>query len=150
MLRTISVSVFAAAAVLSGAVLAQTTGAAKLQAEKQQPYGEYLVNADGRALYMFEKDPKGQSTCYDACAAAWPPMLTSGKPQTGQAVKASLVGTIERKGGQTQVTYNGMPLYYYVKDQGPGTATGQDVHDQFGGWYLVSPAGRKIEAEKKS
>ena len=34
---------------------------------------------------------------------------------------------IERKGGQTQVTYNGMPLYYYAKDQGPGTATGQDV-----------------------
>ncbi|MBJ6127075.1 COG4315 family predicted lipoprotein [Microvirga splendida] len=150
MLRTTTVLALAAAAVLMGPVLAQTSAAAKLQAERQQPYGEYLVDADGRALYMFEKDPKGESTCYDACAAVWPPMLTSGKPQTEQAVKDALVGTVERKGGQTQVTYNGMPLYYYAKDQGSGTATGQDVHDQFGEWYLVSPAGQKIEKEKKS
>ncbi len=68
----------------------------------------------------------------------------------GQLVKASLVGIIERKGGQTQVTYNGMPLYYYVKDQGFGTATGQDVYDQFGGWYLVSSAGRTIKGKRKS
>ncbi|WP_230532807.1 COG4315 family predicted lipoprotein [Microvirga roseola] len=138
----------AMALALAGAAWAQTSGAAKLVAEQKQLYGQYLADADGRALYLFEKDTKGTSNCYDACAEVWPPMITSGPPQTGPAVDQSLVGTIERKDGRTQVTYDGIPLYYYVKDQGPGSVTGQDVHDRFGGWYLVSPQGKKIEAEK--
>jgi predicted lipoprotein with Yx(FWY)xxD motif len=34
--------------------------------------GTYLTDATGRALYLFEKDKDGQSTCEDDCAAAWP------------------------------------------------------------------------------
>ncbi len=147
--RSVSTSLTAALA-LAGTAWAQTTATAKLEVKEKQPFGKYLTDADGRALYMFEKDAKNTSTCYDACAEVWPPMLTSGKPQLVSAVDTSLVGTIERKGGRMQVTYSGMPLYYYVKDQGPGSVTGQDVHDRFGGWYLVSPQGKKIEMERKS
>ena len=51
-----------------------------------------------------------------------------------------------RPDGATQVTFNGRPLYRYAKDSGPGAVTGQDVHDQWGEWYLVTPAGDALEA----
>ena len=60
-------------------------------------------------------------------------------PQAGDGVDASLLGTTTRKDGTTQVTYNGWPLYYYVKDQKPGDVTGQDVGDV---WYVLSPRAR--------
>lgn len=41
------------------------------------------------------------------------------------------------------VTYNGHPLHYQ-KDQGT-TPTGNDVKDAGGEWYLVTPAGEKME-----
>jgi predicted lipoprotein with Yx(FWY)xxD motif len=44
-----------------------------------------------------------------------------------------------------QVTYGGWPLYYFVQDQGPGEATGQDKHGFGGEWYLVTPAGEKAQ-----
>ena len=42
-----------------------------------------------------------------------------------------------------------MPLYYFVKDQGPGEAKGQDIKAQGGEWYLVGPDGNKIETKDK-
>ncbi len=148
MLNTVTLLIFVTA--YSASAFGQTSGAAKLEVRQKQPYGRYITDSSGRAVYMFEKDSKGTSNCYDACAQAWPPLITTGKPDAGSSVNASLIGTIQRKDGRTQVTYGGMPLYYYVKDQGSGSTTGQDVHDQWGGWYLVSPKGEKIEAEKKS
>ena len=130
---------------------AQTTEAAKVTVEESEQYGPYLADADGRALYLFTADQQGssdtaaQSNCYDACAEAWPPLLTEGEPQAGEQVDASMLGTIERRGGAMQVTYNGWPLYYYVQDQGPGEATGQDVHGFGGEWYLVTPSGEKVD-----
>ena len=65
----------------------------------------------------------------NACAKAWPRLLTEEKPSAaGEPVRKSLVGTIKRNGGSTQVTYNGWPLYHFVKDKGKHKATGQDVH----------------------
>jgi predicted lipoprotein with Yx(FWY)xxD motif len=42
-----------------------------------------------------------------------------------------------------QVTINGMPIYYYSKDQAAGDITGQGVG---GVWYLVSPSGEMIKS----
>jgi predicted lipoprotein with Yx(FWY)xxD motif len=53
---------------------------------------------------------------------------------------------VERKDGANQVTYNGWPLYRYVKDVGPQTATGQDVSEFGGEWYLVTPTGEEVHA----
>ena len=48
------------------------------------------------------------------------------------------------------MTYDGHPLYYFVGDSGPGTATGQGS-DAFGAkWWLVSPAGSDITASVSS
>ena len=84
------------------------------------------------------------STCYGACAALWPPLLTKGKPIAGHGVRASLLGTTKRKDGKLEVTYNGHPLYYFVTDRKPGQTTGQAVN-QFGApWWVLSAAGKEI------
>ena len=130
--------------------LGQTTSAAKVAVQQSEEYGPYLVDADSRALYLFTIDRQGGgdaeplSRCYDACADAWPPLLVEGEPQAGDQVDASLLGTFERDDGRSQVTYNGWPLYYFVQDQGPGEATGQDKHGFGGEWYLLTPGGQKV------
>ncbi|MFC4174291.1 hypothetical protein ACFOYU_19955 [Microvirga sp. GCM10011540] len=135
---------------LSGAVLAQSLGGAKVEVRQKQPYGRYLTDTEGRALYMFTADKPGESNCYDRCAAAWPPFITSEKPREGDAVNSAMLDIMKRKDGKLQVTYNSMPLYYYANDKGAGATTGQDVKGSGGEWYLVSPEGKPIEVEAKS
>ena len=86
-----------------------------------------LVGSDGRAVYLFEADKGGTSACKGECADDWPPLTASGMPAAGSGVDQSLLGTIKRADGTTQVTYNGHPLYYYEGDKGPGTALGQGL-----------------------
>ena len=105
------------------------------------PLGSFLVDDKGMTLYLFTKDTPNTSSCYDKCAAAWPPLLTSGDPIAGDGVDASKFGTTERTDGSVQVTYNGWPLYYYAKDKAPGDIVGQDVGDA---WYVISAAGDKV------
>ena len=106
--------------------------------------GMILVDGGGRTLYLFAKDQPNQSACDGACVAAWPVDQSSATPKAGGGVKASLLGTISRGDGTTQVTYNGHPLYYYSGDSGAGQHNGQGV-DAFGaGWFVVSPTGGKV------
>jgi predicted lipoprotein with Yx(FWY)xxD motif len=106
--------------------------------------GTILVDGSGRTLYLFEKDQPNQSACAGACAAAWPVDQSSGTPKAGSGVTASMLGTIKRGDGGTQVTYNQHPLYYFQGDSGAGEQNGQGV-DAFGAkWYVVSPAGAAI------
>jgi predicted lipoprotein with Yx(FWY)xxD motif len=106
--------------------------------------GTILVDGGGRTLYLFEKDQPNQSACSGACASAWPVDQTSGTPKAGSGVKASLLGSIKRGDGGTQVTYNRHPLYYYAGDSGAGQQNGQAV-DAFGAeWYVVTPAGKAV------
>lgn len=122
------------------------SGEAGIVATAQIPdLGTVLVSAEGLTLYDFHKDKGGESACYDACASAWPPLLTDGDPQAQGAADRSLLGTTKRKDGTTQVTYNGWPLYTYVGDQAPGEANGNDI-DQFGAeWYALQPNGQEPE-----
>jgi predicted lipoprotein with Yx(FWY)xxD motif len=107
--------------------------------------GMILVDGSGRTLYLFEKDRPDQSACSGACVAAWPVDHTSGTPKAGSGIKASLLDTIRRSDHTTQVTYNGHPLYYYSADSRPGQTNGEGV-DAFGAeWYVVGPAGSKVE-----
>jgi hypothetical protein len=88
------------------------------------------------------------SACTGACASAWPPV--TGTATAAGSAKASDLGTITRSDGTKQVTYDGHPLYYFVGDSGPGTASGQGS-DNFGAkWWLVSPAGSDITASVSS
>lgn len=114
--------------------------------------GPYLTDGRGRALYLFTSDTAGRSTCYDACAEAWPPLGAPEGSVTAAAgpVRSGLIGYVSRAGGGTQVTYGGWPLYYFRKDRGSGEATGQDVHGFGGEWYLVTPAGNELHAGEES
>lgn len=109
--------------------------------------GAYITGPDGRAVYLLEGEPAGQSSCYDACADEWPPLLAGAGATDGGAagVQPNLIGTLERRDGSAQVTYGGHALYYYHDDTGPGEIKGQDVTDQWGEWYLVRPSGEPLE-----
>lgn len=104
--------------------------------------GEVLVDADGMTLYLFTPDSDGVSTCYDDCAAAWPPLTVEDEPAAGDGVDAGLLGTTEREDGSLQVTYNDWPLYLWQGDQEPGDVTGQNVNDV---WFVVSPTGEAVQ-----
>ena len=108
----------------------------------KSPIGEALIDPNGMSLYMFTKDSKGTSVCYDQCATNWPPLLTEAKPQADKGVRATLLGTTTRKDGKLQVTYNGLPLYYWFKDKALGDWTGQGVGQV---WWALSPAGKPID-----
>jgi predicted lipoprotein with Yx(FWY)xxD motif len=120
---------------------AAAVGPANVNLGKNDKLGSFLVDGKGMTLYLFTKDAPNTSTCYDKCATAWPPLLTTGNPVAGDGVDASKFGTTKRTDGTVQVTYNGWPLYYYQKDKAPGDVTGQDVG---GVWYVVSATGEKV------
>lgn len=118
------------------------TGAAVVNLSQNDELGSFLVDEKGMTLYLFTKDTPNTTVCYEKCAVAWPPLLTSGDPVAGEGVDASLLGTTDRTDGTVQVTYNGWPLYYYEKDKVPGDVIGQDVG---GVWYVLSAAGEMIK-----
>jgi predicted lipoprotein with Yx(FWY)xxD motif len=103
--------------------------------------GKIIVNSQGRTLYMFSADSSTKSACTGACVTAWPPLTTTGAPTAGTGASASLIGTIKRSDGTSQVTYNGHPLYTFIKDQKAGDTNGQGVTAFGGNWSVVSPAG---------
>lgn len=107
--------------------------------------GTILVDSNGRTLYLFEADTGGKSTCNGQCAQVWPPFIAKGKVTAGPGADQSKLGTTKRDDGSLEVTYNGLPLYYYISDHKPGDTTGNDL-TQFGApWYAVTPAGVKAE-----
>ena len=106
--------------------------------------GTYLVGPNGRALYLWVADTGDKSSCSGACAGAWPPLLTKGKPAAGTGVNASDLGTTMRSDGTEEVTYKGHPLYYFVADKSAGSITGQGSDDFGAKWWLVAPSGTAI------
>jgi predicted lipoprotein with Yx(FWY)xxD motif len=105
--------------------------------------GRTLTDQEGRTLYGFTKDEDGKSSCYDDCAVTWPAFTVRGKVMAGAGLKADWLATAERRDGTTQVTYKGMPLYYFSGDQQPGDINGQGVG---GIWFTVAPDGALIRA----
>ena len=141
--------VAAAAAVThqrSGSSAASNATAGRVTLHKTK-IGKVLATSSGRTLYLFMKDRHGRSACYGACAGFWPPLMKKGALRAGTGVKASLLGTSERKNGKLQVTYKGHPLYLFKLDKGSGDVEGQ-AEDIYGGtWYALSAGG---SANKKA
>lgn len=98
--------------------------------------GKILTDSKGMTLYIFTPDKAANSsTCYDQCTVAWPPYVVTGKPSLPQGVSGDL-NTTNRRDNKAQVTYNGMPLYYYSNDKKPGDVNGQNVDNK---WFVVNP-----------
>src|SRR6185312_7236748 len=108
--------------------------------------GRILVNSAGRTLYLFKADSRTKSACSGACATAWPPLLVTGKPTAGAGLTAAKLRTITRSGRKRQVTFNGHPLYLFIKDKKPGQTTGQGLTAFGAAWFAVSAAGNQISS----
>jgi len=123
-----------------------SSGGQTVTTAKAGALGTFLVDGNDMAIYMFEKDKPGdgKSTCYGACAAAWPPVTTAGSPKALGAVDPKMLTTIKRTDGTTQVVYNGWPLYYYAGDS-KGTTDGQGINGFGAPWYVLAPSGSKID-----
>jgi predicted lipoprotein with Yx(FWY)xxD motif len=95
-----------------------------------------VAGSNGMTVYTFSKDSTGSSACTGGCLVTWPALtVTSGvNPAAGSGVGGQL-GTITRPdNGKLQVTYNGLPLYFYSGDTGPG-----DTNGSYPNWNLVKP-----------
>ena len=140
-------STAALALALATPALAQET--VTLQVNQSEQFGEYLATAEGRPVYMFTTDTQGsgdqqaQISCTSQeCLDAWP--LVTGEAQAGEGVNADMLGTTQYEDQQV-VTYNGWPLYYFVRDEGAEAPQGQDVQSFGGEWYLMAPSGEHVE-----
>ena len=124
-----------------------STGASATLGVASSSLGSMLVNSTGRTLYLFKADVGAKSACTGACATAWPPLLATGKPTAGTGLTASKLATITRSDGTQQVTYNGHPVYLFIKDKKPGQTTGQGVTAFGAAWYALTPAGNQISTQ---
>jgi predicted lipoprotein with Yx(FWY)xxD motif len=113
------------------------SGAAVVVGSASSPsFGMILTGPNGMTLYTHAGDTSSSSTCTGACATAWPPLETTGMPSAGTGVTGQL-GTLTRPDGTTQVTYAGLPLYYWQGDTKAGDATGNGVE----GFSIATVAG---------
>jgi predicted lipoprotein with Yx(FWY)xxD motif len=112
---------------------------------RQTTVGTILTTGHGFTVYAFEADHGTASACTGACAAAWPPVTTSGTRVmvVGGALR-SLVGETTRPGGAHQLTYAGHPLYTFAGDANPGAANGQGSQAFGARWDVLNPAGREV------
>jgi predicted lipoprotein with Yx(FWY)xxD motif len=126
----------------------QASSAARAQVKvSKTALGRILVSAQGRTLYMFAADKNGKSACYASCATYWPPLLATTAHVTGTGLKPSMLGTTKRTDGTLQITYNGHPLYRFLKDTKAGQASGQGLNLSGGLWWVMSPSGAVIKTK---
>ena len=113
------------------AALAGTAFAAEPFKTVKTDKGDVLAGDNGMTLYTFTKDEKGESYCYDKCAANWPPAIAA-----SDAKAEGAYSLVTRKDGAKQWAKDGMPLYYWVKDKKEGDTTGNGVN---GVWNVAKP-----------
>ncbi len=109
----------------------------------ESDHGMILTDGAGMTLYGFTPDTDGTPTCYDDCAAAWPPVV--GGDTTGITVADGLDGaklsTVERTDGIRQLVYGDWPLYYFAGDSAPGDTNGQALNEV---WFVIGADGALI------
>lgn len=91
-------------------------------------HGTVLVaGSNMMTLYQFSQDVanSGMSACTGACITRWPPLTVPAGSSPSASVSGGQWGTIVRSdGGGTQVTFNGLPLYFFSGDSKPGDGNG--------------------------
>jgi predicted lipoprotein with Yx(FWY)xxD motif len=118
---------------------ATTASAATVEAKSVGSVGTVLVaGSNGMTVYVFAMDVEdsGTSNCTGGCLDTWPALTVpaGSTPVAGSGVTGTL-GTITRSDtGALQVTYNGLPLYFFSNDKAPGDANGVYTN-----WDIVHP-----------
>jgi predicted lipoprotein with Yx(FWY)xxD motif len=112
---------------------------ALLQAANVAGFGEILTNAHGFSLYGLSDEFGGKLACKGQCLQFWPPVLVSTsatKVSLGAGV-AGEIGFVARSATTKQVTFDGYPLYTFLKDSGAGQTHGEGVAAFGGTWGLL-------------
>ena len=131
----------AASAAASSAPSAGGSAAASGETVKATSVGSIgtvlVAGSNGMTVYTFTKDVKdsGKSACSGDCLVKWPALTVAAgeTPKGGEGVTGTLA-TITRDDGTLQVTYNGLPLYFFQGDSAPGDANGVYTN-----WEAVKP-----------
>jgi predicted lipoprotein with Yx(FWY)xxD motif len=121
-----------------GGPYAYVPGNLLLGTDATSTLGTYLIASNGMTLYKYTKDTPGVSSCSGECAVNWPPYTIESRDALAN-VQAGIPGEVDaitRADGSLQVTYDGMPLYFWVNDHVSGDTTGQNVG---GVWFVVKP-----------
>jgi predicted lipoprotein with Yx(FWY)xxD motif len=94
-----------------------------------------LVTRSGKTLYSLSAETHGKFICTgESCFSLWTPLVVKhGTRPTG----VSLLATVKRPDGRTQVTYRGLPLYTFNEDRRPGDVKGNGFKD-VGTWLAAS------------
>lgn len=121
----------------SSAISSRGEHRVSVKASSHPQLGNVVTDGEGRTLYIFLRDEPGEpSVCEGPCADRWPPLVVDGEEvPTGMGIRGQ-VGLMRRADGRVQLTYEGLPLYYWHQDSQPGDAKGQGV----GGVWFVVPA----------
>ncbi|WP_305818940.1 hypothetical protein [Photobacterium leiognathi] len=109
------------------------------------PKGNLLVGKEGLALYTFKKDvnspipPKCTSMKDDAplgsCLARWPAATVMQTDMKGLISQDKNFGAVyNNELQQLQLTYSGLPVYYWFKDTKENNFTGDGVGNA---WSLI-------------
>lgn len=97
-----------------------------------------VAGSNGMTVYQFSKDTanSGTSACTGGCITKWPALtVPAGTTPAAGSGAAGKIGTITRPDdGSLQVTYSGLPLYFYTGDHAAGDANGV-----YTGWSAVKP-----------
>lgn len=123
----------------SEAPASAAAGGATVMATAVGSIGTVLVaGSNGMTVYAFTKDVKdsGLSACTAGCITKWPALTVpaGGSPTAGDGVTGKLATITRADDGTLQVTYNGMPLYWFSGDSAPGDANGVYTN-----WEAVKP-----------
>jgi predicted lipoprotein with Yx(FWY)xxD motif len=136
-----SIRLAAGVLALSALLGACSSGAstATVSAASVGTQGTLIVASNGMTVYQFSKDVanSGTSACTDKCLATWPAVtVPAGSTPTAGAGAAGTLGTISRPdtNGALQVTYNGLPIYYFSGDSAVG-----DTNGIYTNWAAVKP-----------
>ena len=97
-----------------------------------------VAGSNGMTVYTFSKDVKdsGTSACTGGCITKWPALTVAAgtTPTAGTGVTGTLATITRADDGKLQVTYNGLPLYFFSGDSAPGDGNGV-----YPGWAAVKP-----------
>jgi predicted lipoprotein with Yx(FWY)xxD motif len=128
---------------------AASGGSETVSVESIGDAGDVLVDETGAALYRSDQESSGKVACTGGCTEFWAPVtVAGGGAPTGSAEIEEDLGTVKRPDGNTQVTFDGKPLYSFT-DEGPGEVTGDGFTDAFDGttftWHVMTASGSGSE-----
>jgi predicted lipoprotein with Yx(FWY)xxD motif len=93
---------------------------------------DVLADSQGKTLYSAAVERSGIK-CTAECTSFWRPADASASEAKSTAADLNLTfGTVQRPDGQSQLTFQGLPLYTFTQE-GPNQLDGNGFVDEFNG-----------------